>query len=99
MGQVKEADFLRWGNTKRVTGDLVVKRLPRGEETVALFHQPAGAPERTFTWTLPRHMAKRDIGFAPRGVYSHGVVCDDERIVLVEVRRQYARNWQEHSLL
>lgn len=76
--------------------DLVVEWLPRGKETVALFHQPADAPERTFTSTLPHHMAKRDIGFTLRGIYSHGVMCDDEHIVLVEVGRQDAHQIWRH---
>ena len=66
----------------------IVKWFSRDEETVALFHQLGDTPERTCSSTFPYHMARRDIGFTLRGIYSHGIMCDDEHIVLVEVRRQ-----------
>lgn len=68
------------------TGGGDAKWIPRNEETVTLFHQLAETPKRAYTSTYPHHLARRDIGFTLRGVYSHGVMCDDEHILLVEVR-------------
>lgn len=65
--------------------DVTLHWFPRSETTTTVFHQFGEAPDRQFTSSLPHHLARRDIGFTLRGIYSHGVMCDDEHIILVEV--------------
>lgn len=55
------------------------------EASTAVFQQFGSLPPRRFKSYLPHHLARRGIGFTLRGVYPHGVMCDDEHIILVEV--------------
>lgn len=65
--------------------ELTMHWFPRSEVSTTVFHQLGEAADRRYYSSLPHHLARRDIGFTLRGVYSHGVMCDDEHIVLVEV--------------
>ncbi|KAF8298169.1 hypothetical protein DL93DRAFT_729976 [Clavulina sp. PMI_390] len=58
---------------------------PRSEPSTMIFRQVGDGPHRHYDSTLPHHLVRRDIGWTMRGTYSHGVMCDDEHVLLVEV--------------
>lgn len=65
--------------------ELTTHWFSRSEVSTAVFHQLGEAADARYYTSLPHHLARRDIGFTLQGVYSHGVMCDDEHIILVEV--------------